>query len=235
MSTIKFPYTRTPKGTAHALTVGTAADLHVDDDGGKWVVLCDDHGTLVNVDTKAIALGITAQDFCDFCRDEARGVSDMSTEFEKDNDMTDNQNDAELTDEQAAEVDEALAHASAVVANAEQIVADHAAETTAEHEAILAELRDAVNNVERDAAIIKGAEAGIRRRILAENASLSPVRIGRILKNGGSTVVRERKVSQFDQGYQAALNDVRDAMEASSKPGTAASKFISEHLAKATA
>jgi len=234
MSTIKYPYTRTPKGTEHPLTVGTAADLQVDDDGGKWVVLCDDHGTLVNVDTKAVALGVTALDFCDFCRDEANGVSDMSTEFEKEADMTD-QNDNELTAEQAAEVDEALAHASAVIAAAEQVVADHAVETNAEHEAILAELRDAVNNVVRDAAIIKGAEAGIRRRVLAEAAGLSPVRIGRILKNGGSTVVRERKVPLFDQGYQAALQDVRDAMAAGSKPGTAAAKFISEHLDKATA
>lgn len=39
---------------------------------GKWVVLCDEHDALVNVDTKADTLATSALDFCDDCRDRHR-------------------------------------------------------------------------------------------------------------------------------------------------------------------
>lgn len=63
-------YTRKPRGERYALTVGTAEDLGLDDDGGKWVVCCDEHSTVVNVDTRRVALEIKSWEFCDECRDE---------------------------------------------------------------------------------------------------------------------------------------------------------------------
>jgi hypothetical protein len=57
--------TRTPRGYRTALTVGTAEALGCDPEGGKWVVICEAHGTLVNVDTRAVAMAIRADDFCE--------------------------------------------------------------------------------------------------------------------------------------------------------------------------
>jgi hypothetical protein len=51
-------------------TVGTAQQMGLDPDGGKWVVTCDDHHTVVNVDTKAVALGLHTNEFCDECEPE---------------------------------------------------------------------------------------------------------------------------------------------------------------------
>ena len=50
-------------------TYGTAADLGMDPDGGKWVVICDEHHTCVNVDTKAQAAKMHTSEFCEECED----------------------------------------------------------------------------------------------------------------------------------------------------------------------
>jgi hypothetical protein len=65
-------HTRKERSTGATLTIGTAAELEVDPDGGKWVVLCEDHSTLLNVDTRAAAMSSSAVDFCDGCRDRER-------------------------------------------------------------------------------------------------------------------------------------------------------------------
>jgi hypothetical protein len=48
-------------------TYGTAEELGMDPDGGKWVVVCDDHHTCVNIDTKAHAMVIHTSEFCEEC------------------------------------------------------------------------------------------------------------------------------------------------------------------------
>jgi hypothetical protein len=200
--TIKFPYTRTPKGTEHPLTVGTAADLQVDAEGGKWVVQCDDHGTLVNVDTQVTALGITALDFCDFCRDEANGVA---------------------TDEDSA-FDAAL---EALVAPA-LAEADDAIETG--HALLLAAIAGAVvagDNVARDAAIVAGANAGIARSALAEAAGLA--RVGRIIREGGATKPRSTRVSEYTKGYRAAVADVAAIVETGRDVKARVASWVLDH------
>ena len=47
---------------------GTAEDLGLDPDGGRWVVICEDHFTLVNVDTLARARSTATEEFCDVCQ-----------------------------------------------------------------------------------------------------------------------------------------------------------------------
>jgi hypothetical protein len=63
--------TRTERATGAILTIGTAVELGVDPDGGKWVVVCEKHATLVNVATKAHAMSTSARDFCDTCLEAA--------------------------------------------------------------------------------------------------------------------------------------------------------------------
>jgi hypothetical protein len=60
-------YTRVQRSTGVLTTVGTADELGCDPDGGKWVTLCEVHSTLVNTDTKAIALAVDVRDFCQDC------------------------------------------------------------------------------------------------------------------------------------------------------------------------
>jgi hypothetical protein len=225
MAGITFPYTRTPKGAAHSLTVGRAVELGVDPEGGKWVTLCDEHNTLVNTGTQLDALAVTALDFCEFCQAEAAGVSDMSIEFAKDEEAA-----VELTAEQAKEVDEALAHASAVIAAAEQVVADHAVETSAEHAAILAEIADAPDHATRDAAIVKGAQAGIPRKVLADTAGL--IRVGRIIRDAGAGRTRTPRAARktaHQQGYLAAVEDVRAIVEANRNVKERVAAWVLDH------
>jgi hypothetical protein len=60
-------YTRVQRSTGVLTTVGTAEELGCDPDGGKWVVLCEEHSTLVNVDTRKIARAVDVRDFCEAC------------------------------------------------------------------------------------------------------------------------------------------------------------------------
>ena len=39
-----------------------------DSDGGKGVVICEPHSTLLNVETRSAALTVYPLDFCDYCR-----------------------------------------------------------------------------------------------------------------------------------------------------------------------
>jgi len=48
-------------------TWGHATTLGVDPEGGKWAVICDDHHTIVNVDTAATAARVSTYQFCDEC------------------------------------------------------------------------------------------------------------------------------------------------------------------------
>lgn len=51
-------------------TFGRALDLGVDPDGGKWAVICEDHATIVNVDTRAIAATTATAEFCEACAEK---------------------------------------------------------------------------------------------------------------------------------------------------------------------
>lgn len=45
-----------------------AEDQGFDPDSGKWAVVCEDHGTILQVDTRAHAMASDTADFCDECR-----------------------------------------------------------------------------------------------------------------------------------------------------------------------
>lgn len=61
-------YTRTVKGTGETLTIGTAAELGVDAEAGKWATVCEDHGTVANSASRKLAYETRGVDFCDGCR-----------------------------------------------------------------------------------------------------------------------------------------------------------------------
>lgn len=60
--------TRTSRDTKTKVTYGEAIDLEVDDIDGDWAVVCEAHGTLVNVATKTQAKRVSPLEFCDYCR-----------------------------------------------------------------------------------------------------------------------------------------------------------------------
>ena len=51
-------------------TIGTAEEMGCDTDGGKWVVICEKHDTLINVDTLEIAWTVATFEFCERLRSE---------------------------------------------------------------------------------------------------------------------------------------------------------------------
>lgn len=51
-------------------SIGTAADFGLDPDGGKWVVTCTAHSTVVNVPTRRDAREISTEDFCERCMED---------------------------------------------------------------------------------------------------------------------------------------------------------------------
>ena len=57
------------RGSLGHRSYGTADDLGLDPDGGRWVVICEDHYTLVNVDTLARARNTATSEFCEACRE----------------------------------------------------------------------------------------------------------------------------------------------------------------------
>jgi hypothetical protein len=61
-------YTRKHRDTGTMVTVETAEDAGLDPDGGKWVTTCDNHGYLVNSETRALALRTSPLDFCEPCQ-----------------------------------------------------------------------------------------------------------------------------------------------------------------------
>jgi hypothetical protein len=48
--------------------VGKALEEGLDDEGGKWVAICEKHATILNVPLKKYAVGIDTEEFCDCCR-----------------------------------------------------------------------------------------------------------------------------------------------------------------------
>lgn len=50
-----------------------SADAELDEDSGKWHVVCETHSTCVGVDTRAQAEASDTNDFCDECRDRVGG------------------------------------------------------------------------------------------------------------------------------------------------------------------
>jgi len=48
-------------------SIGTAEDFGLDPDGGRWVVTCTAHATVVNVPTRREAREIRTTDFCERC------------------------------------------------------------------------------------------------------------------------------------------------------------------------
>ena len=65
-------YTRRNRQTGTLLTVARAVDIGMDDSDGAWVTFCEEHSTLVNSETRQLALDSYPFDFCDDCRDAAR-------------------------------------------------------------------------------------------------------------------------------------------------------------------
>ncbi|QIG58119.1 hypothetical protein SEA_ZEPP_31 [Microbacterium phage Zepp] len=61
-------FTRTIRGTGEKLTVGTAAELKLDATDGKWVTVCEDHGSIVNSAIQSAAYYTHGADFCEGCR-----------------------------------------------------------------------------------------------------------------------------------------------------------------------
>lgn len=51
-------------------SIGTAEDFGLDPDGGRWVVTCTAHSTVVNVPTRREAREIHTDDFCERCMEE---------------------------------------------------------------------------------------------------------------------------------------------------------------------
>ncbi len=51
------------------LTIGKAEAMGLDDTDGAWCVVCEDHGTIINVRTRKDARTVSGIDFCDGCRD----------------------------------------------------------------------------------------------------------------------------------------------------------------------
>jgi len=49
------PKTRKCRATGFKVTVGHAEDLGLDPDGGNWYVLCEEHGSVCNFETRAAA------------------------------------------------------------------------------------------------------------------------------------------------------------------------------------
>lgn len=62
-------FTRTIRATGEKLTVGTAVELELDPEGGKWVTVCEDHGTHVYSATQSAAYYTHGVDFCEGCRE----------------------------------------------------------------------------------------------------------------------------------------------------------------------
>lgn len=62
-------FTRTIRNTGEKLTVGTAVELKLDATDGKWVTVCEDHGSIVNSATQSAAYYTHGKDFCDGCRE----------------------------------------------------------------------------------------------------------------------------------------------------------------------
>jgi len=56
--------------TTNRLTIDTADNQGLDPEGGKWVVICETHNTILNVRTKRDAKSSKGIDFCDDCREE---------------------------------------------------------------------------------------------------------------------------------------------------------------------
>lgn len=73
-------FTRKTRNGDH-LTVANPEAVGLDPEPGKWVTVCEKHSTHVYADTQKAARSASGIDFCDMCRDEANGISDMSTEF----------------------------------------------------------------------------------------------------------------------------------------------------------
>lgn len=67
-------FTRKIRGTGETLTVGTAVELGVDPEAGKWVTICEDHHTIANSATQSLAYYTHGRDFCDGCRADFEGI-----------------------------------------------------------------------------------------------------------------------------------------------------------------
>lgn len=61
-------YYRTTRGPLGHRTVATAETLGLDSEDGKWVVVCEDHKTLISTSTRNDARQTCTTEFCDDCR-----------------------------------------------------------------------------------------------------------------------------------------------------------------------
>lgn len=65
-------YTRKIRTTGETLTVGRAAELGLDAEGGAWVTVCEDHKTVANSKTEKLAYYTHGEDFCEACRERIK-------------------------------------------------------------------------------------------------------------------------------------------------------------------
>ena len=64
-------YTRRERSTGKILSVGRAEDFGLEALPREgWVVVCEEHATLVTVETRRDALRVTPVDFCEPCNAE---------------------------------------------------------------------------------------------------------------------------------------------------------------------
>lgn len=47
--------------------IGKAEAFGLDGEGGKWVAVCDQHGTSLNASTKKFLLNMETSEFCECC------------------------------------------------------------------------------------------------------------------------------------------------------------------------
>ena len=69
--------TRTARQTGTPVTVGTAEEMQLDADSGKWAVICEKHGIILNTDTRKLAESHATDPagWCEQCREELEAQS----------------------------------------------------------------------------------------------------------------------------------------------------------------
>lgn len=66
-----FSQTRTARSTGTDITVCTAEEAGADPEDGKWVIICEPHGTIMAVDTLAVARSWAPapEQWCEDCQE----------------------------------------------------------------------------------------------------------------------------------------------------------------------
>lgn len=64
-------HTRTARQTGTKVTVGTADEMWLDPEGGKWAVICEEHGIILSTETRKLAESHATDPagWCEQCRE----------------------------------------------------------------------------------------------------------------------------------------------------------------------